>query len=337
MDRSSQVQSFDAFCRDALPPRHLWPDLDCSDVPGAPYPQRINCASELLDSHVDLGRGNSIALHYSGTQWTYTDLLGVSNRIARVLVEDLALLPGNRVMLRGANTPTLVACWFAVLKAGCVAVCTPPLLRTKELVPIIRKAEVNLCITDQAIAEECLQAVTSSGRTVRVALYDSSAPDSVDVLANRKDPKFDNIDTAAEDIAVIAFTSGTTGDPKGTMHFHRDLLAVSDCFGKTILDASSEDIFCGTPPLAFTYALGGLLLFPMRVGASSVLLDHGTPQSLIEAIQLYRPTICFTSPTGYRAMLGMLDQFDVSSLKKCVSAGEPLSVATFQAWKAATK
>jgi 2-aminobenzoate-CoA ligase len=326
----------DTFCRDALPPPHLWPDIYYRGASEVAYPARLNCGAELLDAHVASGNGERLAFYYSGTQWTYREILQLSNKIAQVLLEDFGLIPGNRVLLRGPNTPWLVAAWFAVIKAGCVVVCTPSLLRVRELVPLIRKAQINLCVTDAAVAGECDEAVVTAGRDVKVVRFNTVVPLSLEERAASKDGHFETHDTAAEDVAIIAFTSGTTGDPKGTMHFHRDLLAVSDCYGRHIVNAAADDIFCGTPPLAFTFALGGLLLFPMRIGASAVLLDQGSPQHLLDAIQRYRATICFTSPTGYRAMTGMLGQFDISSLKKCISAGEPLPLSTFQAWEKMT-
>ena len=262
----------------------------------------------------------------------------MSNRIARVLVEDLEVVPGNRVLLRGPNTPMLAACWYAILKVGAVAVCTVSMLRPREIVDILGKAQIDLCLTDSRVAGDCEQAVQSSGRpNCRVVRFNSDEPNSLERLLRTKSDAFNNCETAPDDVAIIAFTSGTTGTGKGTMHFHRDLLVISDCFSANVLKPNEDDIFCGSPPLAFTFALGGLLLFPARVGASVALLEQGSPAHLLEGIQRFRPSICITSPTGYRAMLPKLSQFEIGSLKKCVSAGEPLPSTTFDAWHRATK
>jgi 2-aminobenzoate-CoA ligase len=325
----------DTFCADRLPPAELWPVRDLTGVPELAYPDRLNCAGELLDRMVESGNGDRIIFRFpapdgSVSTWTYHHLLETSNKIARVLVDDLDVMPGNRVLLRAPNTPMLAACWFAVLKAGGVVVCTMPLLREREIRYVRDKAEISLALTDARVAEECQSAF--AGRTVI-----TFGPDAqLETLIEGKPPTFTNCDTQSEDIAIIAFTSGTTGKGKGTMHSHRDILAITDCFPRYVLEPSADDVFCGSPPLAFTYALGGLLLFPMRFGASSLLLDQATPPHLVKAIQDYKPTICFTSPTAYRAMHGLLSEHDVSSLTKCVSAGETLPLAVFEMWKEAT-
>jgi 2-aminobenzoate-CoA ligase len=345
----------DAFCRAALPPRELWPRMPYDTLPElAAYPARLNCAAELLDRRVAEGDGERIAIRYPGGHWTYRQLLATANRIAHVLIEDLGLVPGNRVLLRGANTPMLAACWFAVLKAGAVAVTTMPLLRVRELTYIADKARIALALTDAHVAADCEQAmrVTAAGepragsRVVRFLATGPAPPASgvaataaeptLEWLARAKPAELANCDTAADDVAMIAFTSGTTGQGKGTMHFHRDVLAATDCFPRHVLRPERDAIFCGTPPLAFTYGLGGLLLFPLRIGASTLLLEQATPPHLLQAIQDHRATVCFTAPTAYRAMLGMLDRYDVSSLRQCVSAGETLPLGTFEAWRRAT-
>jgi 2-aminobenzoate-CoA ligase len=352
----------DTFCRSALPPRELWPRMRYDTLPElAAYPARLNCAAELLDRRVAEGDGERIAIRYPGGHWTYRWLLATANRIAHVLIEDLGLVPGNRVLLRGANTPMLAACWFAVLKAGGVAVTTMPLLRVRELTYIADKARIALALTDARVAADCEQAmrVTAAGearagsRVVRFQAAGHEPPPEQDGgprgepgspsdeptlewLARAKPAEIANCDTAADDVAMIAFTSGTTGQGKGTMHFHRDVLAASDCFPRYVLRPERDAIFCGTPPLAFTYGLGGLLLFPLRIGASALLLEQATPPHLLQAIQDHRATVCFTAPTAYRAMCGLLDRYDVSSLRQCVSAGETLPLGTFEAWRRAT-
>ncbi|HEY5087174.1 MAG TPA: AMP-binding protein, partial [Gemmatimonadaceae bacterium] len=338
---TEQSGHVDTFCAQNLPPRELWPVMDYTALPDLAYPTRLNCAAELLDATVSAGRGDSPVFLYEGTRWSYRDLLTTANQIAHVLVEDLAVVPGNRVLLRAPNTPMLAACWFAVLKAGGVVVSTMPLLRPREISYTADKARISLALTDSRVAVDCERAMLSNADAsiraeARVVHFNTNAVDGLESMMRTKPATFMNCDTSAEDIALIAFTSGTTGRAKGTMHTHRDVLAITDCFARHILEPDASDIFCGSPPLAFTYALGGLLLFPMRFGASTLMLEQASPPNLINAIQEHRPTICFTAPTAYRAMLGMLGDFDVSSLRKCVSAGETLPAATLEAWKAAT-
>jgi 2-aminobenzoate-CoA ligase len=336
----------DAFGRESLPPRELWPRLDFTGIPELRYPNRVNCAAELLDRIVERGDGDRVVIHYPGGRWTYRDLLTMANRIAHVLVDDLELVPGNRVLLRGPNNPMMAACWFAVLKAGGVVVCTMPLLRTRELVFTADKARITLALTDTRLAAECEEAFARRGDgTARAGarVVHFGAPDgapngaqSLEQLLRDKPAEFTNVDTAADDLALIAFTSGTTGEGKGTMHFHRDVLAICDCFPPYVLKARADDVFIGSPPFAFTFGLGGLLLFPMRIGAATVLLEQAAPPHLIKGIQDHRATVVFTAPTAYRAMLGLLSQHDVSSLRRCVSAGEALPLATYEAWEQAT-
>jgi 2-aminobenzoate-CoA ligase len=332
----------DTFCRDALPPPELMPDMRYDTLPElAAYPSRLNCAVELLDKMVEAGCGERTVFHYHGGSWTYRQLLETANRIAHVLVEDLGVVPGNRVLLRGPNNPMLAACWFAVLKAGGVVVCTMPLLRVRELTFIADKAKISLALCDTRVCKECEEAMsrTAAGfprENGRVVHFHSAHPGSLESMMAAKPTTFDNCDTAADDTALIAFTSGTTGQGKGTMHFHRDVLAVCDCFPRYVLKPEPDDIFCGSPPLAFTYGLGGLLLFPMRIGASSALLEQASPPQLLQGIQEHRATVCFTAPTAYRAMAGQVKGFDLSSLRKCVSAGETLPRATFELWERET-
>lgn len=331
----------DTFVADRLPPPELWPVRDWSGIPELAYPDRLNCAAELLDRAAAGDGVSRPVIHWPGGHWTYGELLANANRIAHVLVDDLGVVPGNRVLLRGPNCAMLAACWFAVLKAGGIVVCTMPLLRERELQSVADKAEITLALTDARVAPECEAAfrTTKDGRPRsggRVVHFNSDGPESLDTLMRAKAATFENCDTAADDAALVAFTSGTTGQGKGTVHTHRDVLAITDCFPRYVLQPSPDDVFVGSPPLAFTYALGGLLLFPMRFRASTLLLEQATPPKLAEAIAQHRPTICFTAPTAYRAMLAMLAEHDVSSLKKCVSAGEHLPRAVFDAWKSDT-
>jgi 2-aminobenzoate-CoA ligase len=267
---------------------------------------------------------------------TYNALLELVNRIARVLTEDLDLVPGNRVLLRAPNNPMMAACWLAVVKAGLIAVATMPLLRARELITIIGRARVDAALCDASLKEEMELALEASPQLQRVLYFSSDAPDSLDTLQAARSADFGAVDTAAEDVCIIAFTSGTTGVPKGTMHFHRDVLAICDCFPPACLQATPDDIFCGTPPLAFTFGLGGLLLFPLRVGASTVLIERLTPTLLLSAIEERRATVCFTAPTFYRQMAPVAFEYDIASLKKCVSAGEALPVATRELWEKET-
>ena len=331
----------DQFTKDALPSRELWPEMRYDRIPELRYPSQLNCAVELLDRMVEQGHGDRVVFRFPGGQWTYRELLERANRIANALVDDLGLVPGNRVLLRGFNGPQMAAIWFAVLKAGGVVVCTMPLLRARELIFTADKARIGLALTDARLAAECEAAmqVTGTGATrdnARCVTFGEGG--ELDRLAAGKPATFANCDTAADDVALIAFTSGTTGEGKGTMHFHRDVLAVCDCFPKHVVRATPDDIFCGSPPFAFTFGLGGLVLFPMRIGASALLLEQATPPQLLEGIEKYRPTVCFTAPTAYRAMLGLLQDAkrDLSSLRLCVSAGEALPLGTFEAWKKAT-
>jgi 2-aminobenzoate-CoA ligase len=339
-DVSAATGHVDTFCADHLPPPELWPVRDWTGIPELAYPERLNCAAELLDKIVESGAGERLVFRFPGGTWTYRHLLETSNRIAHVLVDDLGVVPGNRVLLRGPNNPMLAACWFAVLKAGGVVVCTMPLLREREIRYLADKAQINLALTDVRFLAEC-ESGFRAREEARVICFSNgetkrAEPGSLELLMGDKPTTFANCDTAAEDIAIIAFTSGTTGEGKGTMHSHRDIMAITDCFPRYVLKPSPDDLFCGSPPLAFTYALGGLLLFPMRFGACSLLLEQATPPNLLKAIGEYRPTVCFTAPTAYRAMRGMLVDHDVSSLRKCVSAGETLPLSVYESWLEAT-
>jgi 2-aminobenzoate-CoA ligase len=326
----------DTFTRDHLPPREQWPEF-VFDQPQLAYPAQMNCATELLDRAIDRGWGERRAIVTpDGVQWSYADLLAHANRIAHVLVEDMHLVPGNRVLLRGPNSPWMSACWFAVMKAGGVAVATMPLLRAKELTDIIVKARISHALCDARLAGELDAARPACSTLAHVAWFQSGDPDALEARAETRSARFDDVPTAADDTALIAFTSGTTGMPKGTMHFHRDVIAACDCWPRTTLRARGDDLFTGTPPLAFTFGLGGLLLFPLRTGAATLLLEKAPPDVLLAAIAAHRASVLFTAPTSYRAMAPLAAQHDLSSLRKCVSAGEALPAATRRLWKDAT-
>jgi 2-aminobenzoate-CoA ligase len=325
----------DTFARDNLPPRSQWPEF-LLERPEFRYPARMNCATELLDKMVSRGFGHRPLIRAPEGGCTYTELYAQANRIANVLVREMGLKPGNRVLLRGPNNPMMAACWFAVVKAGGICVATMPLLRAKELIDIVGKAEVSHALCDKRLAAE-LEAARPACPTLKsVKYWYDSSRDSLDALCMRSPQVFANVDTAAEDVALIAFTSGTTGKPKGTMHFHRDVIAMCDAFPRSCLGATKDDVFCGTPPLAFTFGLGGMLAFPMRVGASTVLVEKLAPETLLETIQRYKATVCFTAPTMYRAMASLAKSYDLRSLRKCVSAGEALPDPTRQLFKQAT-
>lgn len=325
----------DTFAARNLPPREQWPEF-LFDSPELQFPEQLNCATELLDRWVERGQGDRLCVQGQGVRWSYADLQAQSNRIARVLVEDMGLVPGNRVLLRGANSPMLAACWFGVVKAGGIAVGSMPLLRAKELTQIVVKAEITHALCDARLAEELALARPGCPTLTQVLHFHSPEPDALDARAATKPAAFENVRTAKDDTCIIAFTSGTTGQPKGTMHFHRDVMAACACWPRHVLRPTHDDVFIGSPPLAFTFGLGGLLLFPLSVGASTVLLEKASPDALPAAIAQYRATTLFTAPTSYRAMAGQLAAHDLSSLRQCVSAGEALPAATRALWKEAS-
>jgi 2-aminobenzoate-CoA ligase len=332
----AQSGHVDTFTRDNLPPREQWPEFKFR-MWDLQYPERLNCVTHWVDRWVETGQGDRPCLLSPAESLTYAELNERVNRIANVLTRDLGMVPGNRVLLRAANNPMMVASYFAVIKAGGVVVATMPLLRAKELVYPLAKAKIALALCDMRLADEMEKAKAQSDELKRVVYWGSGAPDALETLMNK--PGYENFtacDTASDDVCLIAFTSGTTGEPKGTMHFHRDMLAICDTYAKYVLRAEPTDRFTGSPPLAFTFGLGGLVLFPLRIGASTVLLEKAGPDELLDAIAKYKITIPFTAPTAYRAMLGKLKDHDISSLRKCVSAGETLPKATFDAWHAAT-
>lgn len=320
----------DRFVLERLPPRESWPDL-LFDLPELRYAPQTNVVSEILDSHVGAGRGDAPCLVFESGSWTYKELQHRANRIARVLVEDLDVVPGNRVMLRAPNTPLMVAAWMAVAKAGAVIVATMPLLRSRELAVIAERARIPLALVDERLSEEMEKLGSESREIQRVVYFDE-----LQERAALKSPDFENIRTAIDDPVLIAFTSGTTGKPKGCVHFHRDLLASADTFFKGTLPCSANDVFTGSPPLAFTFGLGMHLVFPMRVGASVALIEKPSPEALLETVARHRVTVLSTAPTAYRAMVKQVSRKDVESLRYCVSAGETLPLPTGEAWREAT-
>ncbi|MFG2146299.1 AMP-binding protein [Streptomyces sp. NPDC048696] len=330
MDTSSGPQHrsahVDTFVRDRLPHVSRQPDF-LLDVSSLRCPPRLNCARELLDGGPDdLGRaGRTAVLSPHGVRWTYAELTAVVARIAQVLTQDMGLVPGNRVLLRGNNTPMLAAMWLAVVQVGGVVVATMPLLRAKELAYVIDKARITHALCETGLRPE-LEAAGDGALTLMDV-------DGLERAMATKTDAFTAVDTAADDPCLVAFTSGTTGMPKATVHTHRDVLSICDSFPPHVLRATREDRFIGSPSLAFTYGLGGLLLFPLRVGASTVLLDRAGPRQLARAIEEFGATICFSGPTAYRAMCLDTQEYDLSSLRECVSAGEALPFVTRKMWK----
>ncbi|HRK25289.1 MAG TPA: AMP-binding protein [Beijerinckiaceae bacterium] len=328
----------DTFARDHLPPAAEWPDL-LLDRPEFRYPDRLNAARELTDRMVEKGFGDRTALIGNGRRRTYKELADWTNRLAHALVEDFGVTPGQRVLIRSGNNPAMVAAWLAVTKAGAIAVNSMPMLRSGELAKVIDKGRITLALTDSRMAEELIAAQALAPMLKRVVAFDgtSNHDAELDRAALDKPVTFACCDTAADDVALMAFTSGTTGEPKGTCHFHRDLLIIADGYAREVLGVTPEDVFVGSPPLAFTFGLGGLAIFPLRFGAAAALLEDASPPNLIRYIEKYRATISFTSPTAYRVMLAAMEQgADLSSLRIAVSAGETLVPAVFEAWTTKT-
>jgi 2-aminobenzoate-CoA ligase len=322
----------DSFTRDKLPPQHEWPHFLCD---GFEYPEQLNAAVELTDAMVSKGFGDNTALIGNGRRRTYKELTDWSNRIAHALVEDYGVRPGNRVLIRSANNPAMVACWLAATKAGAVVVNTMPMLRAGELKKIIDKAEISLALCDTRLLGDLVTCAKDSTFLKAVISFDGTANHDaeLDRLALGKSVRFTAVATGRDDVALLGFTSGTTGEPKATMHFHRDLLTIADGYAKEVLRVTPDDVFVGSPPLAFTFGLGGLAIFPLRFGAAATLLENASPPNMIEIIQTYRATISFTAPTAYRAMLQAMDQgADLSSLRIAVSAGETLPAPVFDEW-----
>jgi 2-aminobenzoate-CoA ligase len=328
----TQTAHTDTFTRDNLPRADLWPDFL---LDGFDYPDRLNAAVELTDAMVARGFGDHTALIGNGRRRTYKELTDWTNRLAHVLVDDLGVQPGNRVLIRSANNPAMVACWLAATKVGAVVVNTMPMLRASELAKYVEKAEISHALCDTRLMDEMISCAKQSPCLQTVASFDGTANHDaeLDRLALEKPVIFDAVETAQDDVALIGFTSGSTGEPKGTMHFHRDLLAIADGYAREILGVTPEDVFVGSPPLAFTFGLGGLAIFPLRFGAAATLLEQATPPNMVEIIETYKATVCFTAPTAYRAMLAaMEDGADLSSLRAAVSAGETLPAPVYEEW-----
>lgn len=325
---STRTGHIDTFARDRLPAREHWPELPF-DLPELQYPGRLNCAAALLDDAISEGHGERIALYGASENVTYSALLDRVNRIANLLVHDFGLIPGNRVLLRGANSPMLAALWLAVMKAGGIAVTTMPMLRAGELAKVAAKAEVELALCHAGLVADLHAAAKATGYLGRIVTYGNGDLES---RIERAAPQFETVPTASDDVCLLAFTSGTTGNPKATMHFHRDVMAIADIVGGRLLETRSDDIYLGSPPLGFTFGLGALLIFPLRFRAAAVLLEQLSPDALLAAIARFRATCLFTAPTMYRNLAPHVGEYDLTSLRKCVSAGGPLPKATSDLW-----
>ncbi len=322
----------DTFARDNLPAAELWPEFRLEDYP---YPEFLNIGAELTDAMVAKGFGDYTALIGNGRRRTYKELSDWTNRLAHVLVEDLGVEPGNRVLVRSANNPAMVATWLAATKAGAVVVNTMPMLRAKELAQIVDLAEISHALVDSRLMQEVEAFALDSAFLKTVIAFDgtSNHDAELDRLALEKPVMFETVQTGRDDVALLGFTSGTTGKPKATMHFHRDLLIIADGYAAEVLEVTPEDVFVGSPPLAFTFGLGGLAIFPLRFGATATLLEDASPPNMIDIIQKYRATVCFTAPTAYRAMLAAMEEgADLSSLRAAVSAGETLPAPVYADW-----
>ncbi len=326
----------DNFSHDNLPTKELQPDYLFLDKPPFHFAEDLNCAYRLLDHHIESGNGEAVAIRTFELTWTYRELYEKSNQIAHVLTDDLGLKTGNRVLIRSANNPMMVACWFAVIKAGGVVVATMPLLREKELSTMIECAEISMALCDYRLEEELAQ--VQSPFLKQYITFDGigSGISKLEVLMHNKPTDFRNYDSSAEQVCLIGFTSGTTGKPKMTAHYHRDVLAICEAFPKYALQPVPSDIFAGSPPLGFTFGLGGLVLFPFYYGASTFLIEKPSPELLLKAIADFKITICFTAPTAWRVITTKVGQFNISSLRKCVSAGETLPAKVWQDWNDAT-
>ena len=325
----------DTFARDNLPPRDQQPQF-LFDLPELDFPPQLNCATELLDRHILEGRGERICIRAPNLSWTYADLQDKANRIAKVLVHDMGVVPGNRVLLHAPNNAMMAACWFAIIKVGAIAVATMPLLRAKELKAVIDKAQVRHALCDASLSVEMQNAALQCDGLKTIRHFNYAGSDSLEAAMVRQSSQFENADTAADDTCIIAFTSGTTGIPKATMHFHRDVMATCACWPRHILKATADDVFIGSPPLAFTFGLGGLVLFPMSVGASTVLLEKAGPAQLLDGIRDFGATVLFTAPTSYRTLAPRGIELRKTALRRCVSAGEALPVSTRTLWREAT-
>ena len=327
----------DRFVHDRLPPPEQRADMRY-DLPEFSVEAEANLVDVLLGQIVARGLSDRPFLRSDKITLSYADAAERINRIAQVLTEDFALVPGNRVLLRGGNSIGMALAWLGVVKAGLVAVATMPLLRAKELAEIIKKAQPLLALCDATLLDELQTAQAQTGDLKTIIPFNlMDAPGSLAALSALKDGHFTPCPTAADDIALLAFTSGTTGKPKATVHTHRDVLAACQAWPRHVLRATPNDIVMGSPPLAFTFGLGGMLLFPFAAGASVYFPSIAyTPEAMVKLLNDKAATICYTAPTFYRQMAAFAKQHGMPTLRTCVSAGEALPDATRQMWKEAT-
>lgn len=330
----------DRFIYSMMPPGELWPEFDYSGEVLSRYPDQINAAESLLDTAVRDGFGNKTVFYFEGHSWTYRQLLEQAERIARVLVEDFGLIPGNRVLLRSGNNPMLAACWLAVLKAGGICITTMPLLKANELTFILNRVRVRFALCEASLAEDLETAGRSADSLERIACFTpmgTGEPEmaELDHAVKKKPAGFANVKTAADDIALIAFTSGTTGNPKAAAHFHRDLIAIGDCYPR-VYTVDKDEVVCGSPSMAFTYGLAVFLIYPLRYRATVVYVRRPMPEHILRAVEQHRVTSLYGVPTSYRQLLEGLDQFDIGSVRKCASSGENLQTPLWEAWRERT-
>ena len=319
----------DGFTREHLPAPADWPDFRF-DGPDLVYPARLNCAAELLDHNTETGLGDKVAIYSAARNISWAQLRREASRIAHVLVAEMGLVPGNRVLLHGANSIELIASWYGVILAGGVAVMTMPMLRAGEIAKVLAKGRVSHALCDAALAQAVRDAAGLEPVLKHVLCWGSEG-NLAHAMADQPDT-FDAADTARDDIALLAFTSGTTGEPKACAHFHSSVLAMADTFGAAVLTPDPDEIYLGTPPFAFTFGLGACVVFPARAGIATALPDRPGFEALCETIERFGVTTVFTAPTGYRALMGLWDRFDLSSLRKGISAGEHLPAATSDAF-----
>ncbi len=319
----------DTFVFDNLPPKEEWPELSF-DLPQLNYPENLNVAYELLDKAVEEGFGDKVAILSSSQNFTYKQVQKKANQVAKVLVEDFGLKSGNRVLLRGPNNPMMAICWFGILKAGFVAVTTMSMLRAHELKAIVEKGQISFAITDIRLEKELTLCQKNTERLETIITFGKGG--ILEGKMDKKDGMFENANTQATDPALLAFTSGTTGDPKACIHFHNDIMSMAHTFSTETLKSTKDEVFAGTPPIAFTFGLGAVIVFPFHARATTVLDETPNPRAILKAIETFNITTLFTAPTAYRTMLEGIDDHDISSLKKCISAGEALSKATSDFW-----
>ncbi len=322
----------DTFIRDRLPPVELQPEF-LFTLPELQYPEILNAAVELIDRK---DRG-SLALINDAGSWTYGEMADLSDRIARILVEEERLVPGNRVLLRGPNGAMLFACWLGILKAGGIVVATMPMLRGGEVATVLDRAQVSHAIVDSRTIDDFSAGADQAGTVRSLLTYDGdSGTGELERRLKAVASGFQAIATHRDDVALIAFTSGTTGRPKGCVHYHRDVLASADSFARYVLEPRPDDRWACSAPIAFTFGLGMLLIFPWRFGGAAVTIETPGPRPLLEAIAKHKVTTLATAPTAYKAMRPMLKDHDIGSLRTCVSAGEHLPASIWHAWKEAT-